>query len=53
MFSPTTYFSIEDKASDLWEETALEELAKVADLEKQLAIENEDVTWAKRFYRMN
>lgn len=44
MFSPTTYSNIEDKVSDNWEEeTALDEMAKVAGSEMQLANESEDI----------
>ncbi|XP_050519213.1 uncharacterized protein LOC126893255 [Diabrotica virgifera virgifera] len=65
--SSKTYNKIQDNLSDLWEEAALEEMAKAANEEKRLAIECGELSkdgiplvtvvcdgvWAKRSYRMN
>lgn len=66
-FSSRTFDKIQENIADLWEETAMEEMAKAAEEEKELAIECGDVTadgtplvtvvcdgvWAKRSYRSN
>lgn len=65
--SSKTYSRIQENIADLWEETAIEEMAKAAEEEKHLAIQCGDVTtdgtplitvvcdgvWAKRSYRSN